>query len=303
MSDEHPERAEPQPPSSPWGPSPAAFEYQVDDLPPPSISAGGVIKRSLTVLGDNFVAFLAITVICFIPNVLWTVYLGSLAVGMVEGWVPRVVSPALPIVGAALAWLLSGFIAQAVMIGRTIESMAQRSDSLGEVFMLGIRRVPQAIAVSLLATFAPLVFCGLGLAALFFLEPPSMMLAILSVAAIFMGTGAIACALYVAVPVVIVENVSITQALTRSWTLTKGSRIIIFAALFVTGIAQGMLEHLVNTALPFAYVGPAADILLSLITGAFGATLGAVTYVRLRETSESVHASALFDQLNQRASR
>ncbi len=262
-----------------------------------------MIKRSLSVLGDNFVAFIAIAAICFVPNVLWTLYLGSIAVGMVEGWVPRVVSPALPIVGAALAWLLSGFIAQAVMIGRTIESMAQRSDALGDVFMLGIRRVPQAIAVSLLATMAPLVFCALGLAGLFFLEPPSMMLAILCVAAIFMGTGAIACALYVAVPVVIVEKVSITQALTRSWTLTKGSRIIIFAALFITGLGQGLIESLVGRMLPFAYVGAGADIALSLLSGAFGATLGAVTYVRLRETSESVHASALFDQLNLRSSR
>ena len=295
MSDDNQEPVDAQPPSSPWGQSPAAFEYPIDDLPAPSISAGGVIKRSLSVLSDNFFAFFAIAAICYIPNVLWSVYLGSIAVGMVEGWVPRVVSPALPILGAVLAWLLSGFVAQAVMIGRTIESMAQRSDSLGEVFMLGIRRVPQAIAVSMLATLAPLVFCGLGLTALFFLEPPSMMFAILCVAAVFMGTGAIACALYIAVPVVIVENVSITQALTRSWMLTKGSRIIIFAALFVTGLAQGALEYLVSTALPFAYAGAAADIALSLITGAFGATLGAVTYVRLRETSESVHASALFD--------
>ena len=41
----------------------------------------------------------------------------------------------------------------------------------------------------------------------------------------------------------------------------------------------------------------------SLITGAFGATLGAVTYVRLRETSEGVHASALFQGLSARLKR
>ena len=295
--------APPNPPQSPWGAHPTSFEYELSDLPPPSISAGGVIKRSLGVLGDNFFAFFAIAVICYVPNVLWSLYLGSIAVGLVEGWVPRVISPALPILGAALAWLLSGFIAQAVMIGRTVESMAQRTDSLGEAFMLGIRRVPQAIAVSLLATLGPLIFCALGLAALFFLQVPSPMFAILGVAAIFMGTGAIACALYVAVPVVVVERVSILNALTRSWTLTRGSRIIIFAALFVAGLAQGLIHGLAATAIPIASAGAIVDVLLSLLTGAFGATLGAVTYVRLRETSENVHVSALFDQLNPRRGR
>ena len=70
-----------------------------------------------------------------------------------------------------------------------------------------------------------------------------------------------------------------------------------------TGIAQGIIEYLVGKAVPFAVAGAVADVALSLITGAFGATLGAVTYVRLRETSEGVHASALFDGLSQRLKR
>ena len=302
MSDDDERREEP-PPSSPWGGGPASFDYVVDDAPAPSISAGGVIRRSLEVLSDNFVAFFAIAVICYIPDVLWSLYVGALAVGMADGWVPRVISPVMPIVGAVLAWLLSGFIAQAVMIGRTVEAMAQRTDALGAVFMLGLRRLPQVLAVSLLATLAPLVFCGLGIYALFLLQPPSNLFLLLSVAAIFMGTGAVACALYVAVPAVVVEEVSIFGALRRSWRLTHGSRLIIFAALFITGIAQGIIEYLVGKAVPFAVAGAVADVALSLITGAFGATLGAVTYVRLRETSEGVHASALFDGLSQRLKR
>ena len=302
MSDDDERREEP-PPSSPWGGGPASFDYVVDDAPAPSISAGGVIRRSLEVLSDNFVAFFAIAVICYIPDVLWSLYVGALAVGMADGWVPRVISPVMPFVGAVLAWLLSGFIAQAVMIGRTVEAMAQRTDALGAVFMLGIRRLPQVLAVSLLALLAPLLFCGLGIYALYVIQPPSQLFLLLSVAAIFMLTGGIACGLYVAVPAVVVEEVSIFGALARSWRLTKGSRIIIFAALFVAGIAQGIIEYLVGKAVPFAVAGAVADVALSLITGAFGATLGAVTYVRLRETSEGVHASALFDGLSQRLKR
>ncbi|MCB9569433.1 MAG: hypothetical protein H6710_19825 [Myxococcales bacterium] len=309
MSDEprpdEPQDDQPSPggPASPWGAGPTSFDYMVDDAPAPTISAGDVIRRSLTVLGDNFVAFFAIAVICYVPDVIWSVFLGGLTIGMLKGHVPQVLAPAVPVIGAAMFWLLSGFIAQAVMIGRTVESMAQRSDALGAVFMLGLRRLPQVLAVSLLATLAPLVFCGLGIYALFLLQPPSNLFLLLSVAAIFMGTGAVACALYVAVPAVVVEEVSIFGALRRSWRLTHGSRLIIFAALFITGIAQGIIEYLVGKAVPFAVAGAVADVALSLITGAFGATLGAVTYVRLRETSEGVHASALFDGLSQRLKR
>ncbi|MEZ4383346.1 MAG: hypothetical protein R3A79_18600 [Nannocystaceae bacterium] len=301
MSDD--ERRDEPPPSSPWGGGPASFDYVVDDAPTPTISAGGVIRRSLEVLGDNFFAFFAIAVICYVPDVLWSLSLGAIAVGMADGWVPQVISPVMPIVGAVMAWLLSGFIAQAVMIGRTVESMAQRTDSLGAVFMLGIRRLPQVLAVSLLAVLAPIAFCGAGIYALYVLQPPSQLLLLLSVAAIFMLTGGIACGLYVAVPAVVVEEVSIPAALARSWRLTRGSRIIIFAALFVTGIAQGIIEYLVGKAVPFAVAGPIVDVALSFITGAFGATLGAVTYVRLRETSEGVHASALFEGLSARLRR
>jgi hypothetical protein len=102
---------------------------------------------------------------------------------------------------------------------------------------------------------------------------------------------------------VVVDEVSVFGALARSWRLTKGSRIIIFAALFVTGIAQGIIEYLVGKAVPFAMAGAIVGVILSLITGAFGATLGAVTYVRLRETSEGVHASALFQGLSARLKR
>jgi hypothetical protein len=303
MSADDDERREESPPSSPWGGGPASFDYVVDDAPTPSISAGGVIRRSLEVLGDNFVAFFAIAVICFIPDVLWLIFAGALVIGVADGWVPPVISPVMPIIGGVLAWLLSGFIAQAVIVGRTVEAMTQRTDALGAVFMLGIRRLPQVFAVSLLAILAPMLFCGLGVYALYVLQPPSQMFMLLSMAAIFMLTGGIACGLYVAVPAVVVEEVSVFGALARSWRLTKGSRIIIFAALFVTGIAQGIIEYLVGKAVPFPMAGAIVGVILSLITGAFGATLGAVTYVRLRETSEGVHASALFQGLSARLKR
>ena len=298
MNDPRPtEPAAPPPPASPWGGGPAQLDYMVDAPEPATIAAGDVIRRALGVLGDNFFAFFAITVICYVPGVVWSAYLAALTVGALDGAAPPMVVMMVPVVGVALCWLLSSFVAQAVMVGRTVEAMAQRERSLGAVFMLGIRRVPQAIAVSLLAALAPMVILGGALAALIALKMTSLALAVLLVAGGIVGAGAVACALYVAVPAVVVERVSVVAALQRSWELTRGARIVIFAALFVTGVAQAVLSSLAKAAVPWALGDAAVEVLMSLLTSAFGAALGAVTYVRLRETAEQVHASKLVDGL------
>jgi hypothetical protein len=269
----------------------------MDEAPPQVISAGDVIGRALAVLSGNFFAFFAITAICFVPGMLWTAYVGALVVGVLDGLVPSFVSAALMVGGMVVSWLMCSFVSQAVMIGTTVESMAQRSGALSSAFMLGIWRLPQVIAVSLAAAMAPLVILALAIGGLVLLKVSSPLLAVATVAGGIMGAGAVACALFVAVPAVVVERVSVAQALDRSWTLTRGSRIPIFAALFVVAIAQAVITGLAKAAMPFEMGKIAVDLLLSLLSGAFGATLGAVTYVRLRETSEQVHASRLLDGL------
>lgn len=295
-----PPAAPPAPPSSPapgpWGAAPRQIDYVVDEAPPPSIAAGDLIRRALGVLGDNFFAFFAIAAICYVPGVLWTLYFSAIAVGLADDVIGPRLAAAVPLCGAGLAWLVASFVAEAVMVGRTVEAMAQRQGSLGEVFMLGIRRAPQALAVSLLAVLAPLVVFALALG-LLALKVHSALFSVAAVVTGILGGGGVACALYVAVPAVVVERVSIVGALERSWRLTRGNRIVIFAALFVTVLAQSVLGWLVRAAVPVEALRVVVDVLLNLLTSAFGATLGAVTYVRLRETSEQVHASALLDGL------
>lgn len=178
-------------------------------------------------------------------------------------------------------------LGQAVAVIIAIDSLSGTKPSLGGAFRRGFSRTWRLLAavalqsLAILGGFLALVIPGLIAWA----------------------------ALALTVPVVVVENEPATQALKRSWQLTKGYRGVIFVAIF----ALSTLGFLVQSGLNFALTGKlfveasnAGDLSLplfltqqalawgiSVLWGALGAALTAVFYIEIKNEKEGVNVEAL----------
>ncbi len=227
-------------------------------------SAGDVIGRSFSVWFGNLVPFSIVTLIVHVPVFL------IVALAPAEG---SSGADALANIVSALANLV---VTGALTYG-VLQALRGAPVPLGRLLGKGFAKLGSVFLVSL--GLGVIVFLGILL-----LVVPGIIAA---------------CALYVAVPAVVVEDVTPGEALGRSRKLTKGSRwgmfVVGLVVAVVTLVAVGVSTVvLVGGASALPHPIPAlVSTLLLVFTTPLGACAAAVAYHDLRVAKEGVDTAEL----------
>jgi hypothetical protein len=219
---------------------------------------GDAMNKAIQTLSRNVLPFSIVTGIAALPSVLIFERNAALDTAAAAVWF---------LVGMLLAVVLSG-LSQAVVLTAAFEDMRGRPVDMLASFLVGWRRFPAVIGVTLLAGF----FTGLAFLALIF--PGYMVMTML----------------FVATPVCVVERLGPIASLGRSAVLTKGTRWRVFGMMIVVGIigaiGTGMVEALAYGVGPT--IAPVVKVIWQGLLGAYSAILVVVTYHDLRVAKEGV---------------
>ena len=197
-------------PSVRRGPRARAFELNI----------GEVVSSSFKIWGRNLVPFSVLAIIVHSPVII----LGAI-------WYSAAHTVEETSIFSSLVSFLQGLILNqllsAVIIYGVFEQLRGRRPGVGKCISVGVTRLPLAIGVVLLST---LVILG-----------GTLLLIIPGIILTF--------ALYVALPVAVVERPGVVKSLRRSAELTKGSRWAIFAIALITSILLSLILLLVGGAI------------------------------------------------------
>lgn len=243
-----------------------------------TFTVGNLVGRSFQLWWKNLRVFTTLAALVTVPltGAAFALGLGSLYLR----------SPLDPVDPAVFGDHLGSLVVFYVLIGAVfaihmaalthgaMESIGERPVRLGELVAVGVRRALPVIVAALLVY----VLVGVGLL-------------LLVVPGVFF-----ACALVVTVPAVVVERTGPFAAIRRSFRLTRGRRLAIFAAFFVFLVVLTGVSAVGNLLFPLvgAAIGPEAAIVavvLSLAVNVVFASLyaiaPAVAYHDLRAEKES----------------
>lgn len=241
-----------------------------------SMDIGRVLSTGFNALSKNAVAFLGVSlVLSGIPGFAMQYWL--LGVATQEPSLELVLSWQFwaPILGSIVVGILSATILQGTLIGATVRHLSGRPVDIGQNVSAALARIISIILVSLLIGIA--VVFGLLL-----LIVPGIIFYLMYV---------------VAIPVMMAEGRGVTDSMSRSSELTKGSRPMIFLLLIIMGMVSGAVSAVCNAIFGrIAEVsGDAAADLITLslgatvsstITSAFSAVIIAALYIELRNVKE-----------------
>jgi hypothetical protein len=234
---------------------------------------GRAFARTFAILKRHLLPFFALTAIATLPNLLGDLS-GALRLqpGSVFGFKP------LGYGIGVLSFLLT-MAAQAVVLYGTFQDMRGRQFGTGETLRRGLARIMPVLGITICVGLA----VGIAMAALII---PGLMLAT---------------ALYVALPVCVVERLGVFASMGRSSRLTKSHRWRVFGILALTvlvdSIAKGLI-HGIAEAPGWSIVGTLASFVWQTLAGAFEAILAVVVYHDLRVIKEGVDVeqiAAVFD--------
>jgi len=233
-------------------------------------AVGRAFSRAFSVFGQGYVQFVVLTVVAYVPLLLVYILLGSnprAAVGATA------FSPFVVVITPFVQMVVSSIARAACLLG-AYQVMRGRSFTIGESLVGGLSRFWAVLGTSLLGGLF------VGLAMLLLIVPGLIVI----------------CAIYVALPVCVIERLGPKTSLSRSWALTKGHRWPIFGLVLIVGVVAGLLSFglafvAVRIAGPFA--GSMASLAAQVLLGAFGAVLAAVVYHDLRVDKEGVDIEQL----------
>jgi hypothetical protein len=217
---------------------------------------GRALSRAFSVFGHGFIKFIVLTAIAYVPLVI----VGAIAKAY-PNWTlfDRLIVPFVQIVVSSLSTATCLFGAYQIMRGRPF--------TIGGSLMVALRRFWPVVGTSILSG----LYVGIGF---ILLVVPGII---------------IACAIYVALPVCVIERLAPVTSLKRSRALTKGHRWQIFGLLLLVFFATGLLAvGLGMGAIMVAgeLAGALAPLVAEILGGAFGSVLYAVVYHDLRVDKE-----------------
>jgi hypothetical protein len=234
-----------------------------------SFSAGAVLSRTFSIWLRNIVPFSILCIIVYIPDF-------AFGYGAIKNNLFGMSILTFAFVQVMLRSLLN-LIATAAITYGVVMQLRGTTPSIGGSVGIGLSRALAVLGTSLLA--------GLAIVGGFILlVVPGIM---------------IMCALYVAVPVAIVEKPGATAALRRSATLTSGHRGSIFGIVFVLGLLGYVVQRILMTisgsgsSESQALTGFVLTGGVSAILSALGATAAGVAYHDLRSAKEGVDVAQL----------
>lgn len=231
---------------------------------------GAVMSRGFGVFFRNFFSFMFLAVIVYSPLLVPSIIMLS-----GELTTDSVVTFALMF---GLGGTVMSIIASAAVTYGTFEQLRGRHASIGASIGVGIKRLLPVIGVAFVV--------GLGIVGgLILLIVPGVILM---------------CAWWVAIPVAVVEKPGVLASLRRSSELTKGSRWQIFGLVILLALLSNVPTNILEKVLltENATTGDVRIYLIglmviSVVTGAIGAVIGAVAYHDLRQVKEGVDTDEL----------
>jgi hypothetical protein len=242
---------------------------------PSSFRVGAVFNRTFELLSRDFVKFFLLTVIAWLPFLLFLlISLGG------DGGAPgnEAARAGLGAV-SVLLWGAFSVLGQAVIFYGAFQQMLGRSFAVGESLKRGLARFFPIIGLLICLTL------GVGLGFVLLIIPGVILWVMWSVAA----------------PVCVVEGAGPFASLSRSAELTKGNRWRIFGVLFVIGMVNQIVQGIVQLGLAAAagaLVGAIGTFLWMALAQTFSSIAVAVIYHDLRVAQEGIDVeriAAVFD--------
>jgi hypothetical protein len=241
-------------------------------------SAGQVLSRGVSVWLKNFVPFTILSVLCFLPDFIFTYFAVKDGLQMS----PNVFA----FITTVLTWLL-GMVATSAITYGVFQQLRGQPASLGDSISVGIGRIFGVLGTSILAGVA----IGGGM---LLLVVPGVI---------------IATALFVAVPAAVVEKEGGLKALHRSAFLTKGHRWGIFGISVLVAVVNYGCTKIVTMFMEsdiksgnFSFARATAYLLgivgVAAILAPMTSALSAVAYHDLRRAKEGAdieQLAAVFD--------
>lgn len=179
------------------------------------LDLGRVLRQSFSVTWSNLLPFGLVGLAVYSPALL---LLGLAAVLPVSDDVARIMMTTSDVLGRLLGLVLAGALAYGV-----IENLRGRRPAIGQTVGVGLRSGVRVFLVSLVSGIATVV--GLVLCIV-----PGII---------------VYCMLWVAVPVAVVEQAGVMEAMDRSQNLTAGTRLAVFAVNLVIGVLVGACGFMV----------------------------------------------------------
>lgn len=238
----------------------------------PTFQVGNAVSTAFSTMFVNLVPFLTLAVLAYVPAILLTWY------GVTQA---STMKPGTPLWGYLalffLALIVSTQLTTAFVTVAVFRSLRGRRVSLAECLTTGLRKTPVALGTAL----AVGLLAGLG-----------FMLCIVP--------GVVVTLMYlVAVPVAIVENKGIRDAMERSKNLTEGNRWLLLAVQILTALATALPSNVGQLLLAqHPMIAVVWGTSCQVIGNTFQAVLVCVIYYQLRasvEDMELADLAAVFD--------
>jgi hypothetical protein len=244
---------------------------------------GTTLSTTFSVLGRNIVTFLAISVLIGIPYILIVV----LGVGMgASGGDMSAAMGAMAMIGALVA-LLTYVVAQAAINYGAFQDLRGNRPQIGDCLRQGFAAMPRVVGAGLIAILA---IGGIAIVTMFLAFIPIVGLIIM--VAVFVLVFFLLVNWWVIIPVIAVEKTGVLECFSRSRALTAGNRWRILGLLIVVGLAQGVINFIVEKILggggAMLVVGLILTVAVTLVFITFNAVLTAVGYYYLRSGKEGI---------------
>lgn len=247
-----------------------------------SFRVGEAVGKSFAVWARKLPTLMAIMTIIYSPLI---VYNGVQVIG--EPFSANVQQGAgSRLLGEFLGTMLLGFVAQAAVIYAVLQELRGESVSVGDSLRVGLVRILAVLGVTLLSAIC--IAAGPFLAGLAVGLGGRILL--LPLAPVALAWSAyLSCALWVVVPVVVVERAGVMRALGRSSKLAYGHKWRILLILLILLVIQfGIAAVAGVVTMTSVKAGLVLELVIALLFGALSATVAAVGYHDLRRAKEGV---------------
>jgi hypothetical protein len=225
---------------------------------------GRVFNRTSSVLSRNFLTFVAVMAVAYLPT---QIFKNTITVDAPRGW-EVIVSVGLSVASVVLTIAFST-LGQAIVLFGAFENMRGRKIDLPESLRVGVRRLFPIIGLAIWTSVLGM------LAAIAFIIPAFVVFTMW----------------FVAAPICVVEQLGPYKSMRRSGELIAGHGWAIFGLIAVLFLINGIASQIITATLtaiggtPLALVG---ELLWNGVWGAFYAISVVVTYYDLRAAKEGV---------------
>jgi hypothetical protein len=244
--------------------------------PTPMIDSGRVMSRGFRSIGDNFLPFLMVALLCVGLPTATIQYVSIKALVSGQGYD----ASSLFFWGTMLAGFLLSALLQGMLVRATILDLADQDMEIGRCAVTALSLILPIVVISLLVGLVSL------LGAILLLVPGVMFYIAMSVA----------------IPALIEERAGVFGSMRRSWRLTRGSWLQIFVLLVLYAIFWAVVSTIFGVAFGVQNFGMGyndpimaaiCNGLSATVTALVGAVMIASLYIELRSVKEGATTNDL----------